>query len=260
MPRVSYCTDSTIVEAWATVLGMPVPIVPDESPGLILAAKKKIEGLTDEPSLVVANIQRPDQPVPPFWNRQVSWNRRQFLARIGHRYLSVHFLGTSDRKYETYEVSFKPGMDAWLDLFREFYSDDLIRSSVNRVGYGYVNQFRFAAAGFDLSEKFKLNVGVQLESASEGLAGMDLRFEFREPRGAFMTVQIAVGQDQGDPEALLVTTKVAAEIVALSPLFLDDPNTIRTHVHRAKETAKQIFFEIATESTHRLMGAQYVSG
>lgn len=259
MPRVTYCTDSTIVEAWATVLGTPEPIVAEESPGLIFAAKKKIEGLTDDPSLFVANIQRPDQPVPPFWNRQVSWHRRQFLARIGHRYLGVHFLGTDERKYETYEQSFRPGLDAWLDVFREFY-DGSSRRRVNRVGYGYVNQFRFVADGFDLSEKFKLNVGVQLESASEGLAGMDIRFEFREPEGALMTVQVAVGQDQSEPEMLLVQTKVVAECVPLSPLFLDDAETIRTQIHRAKETAKRTFFEIATESTHQLMGAQHASG
>lgn len=208
---------------------------------------------------MVANIQRPDRPTPPFWNRQVSWDQRQFLARVGHRYLSVHFLGTSDQKYKTYEESLKPGLDRWLELFREFYNDELIRSSVNRIEYGYVNQFRFAAEHFDLSEKFKLNVGVGLESASKGLAGMDLRFQFREAAGAFMTVQVAVGSDEDDLDRLLVTTKVSAEFAVPGPLFLDEPERIRTHVHRAKEAAKRVFFEIATDSTHSLMGAQYAS-
>lgn len=259
MSRVTYCTNSTIAEAWATVQGMPVPVVPDEGPGLILAAKKKIEGLTDEPSLVVAQIQRPDRPTPPFWNRQVSWRNRQFLARVGHRYLSVHFLGTSEQKYRTYEDSLKPGLDSWLELFQEFYDGELIRSSVNRIEFGYVNQFRFAAENFDLSEKFKLNVGVGLESASRGLAGMDLRFQFREAAGAFMTVQVAVGSDQDELDRLLVTTKVSAEFAAEASLFLDEPERIRAHVHRAKEAAKRVFFEIATASTHSLMGAQYAS-
>ena len=259
MPAVTYCTQSTISEAWATVLGMPAPIVADESPGLVLAAKRKIEGLSDEPTLVVANIQQVHRPVPPFWNRQVSWGDRQFLARIGHRYLSVHYLVSSDRKYEKYEETFLPGLEAWLELFREFYSDELIRNGVNHVGFGYVNQFSFAADGFDLSEYFKLDVGVQLDSAADGLGGMDLRFGFRERGGASMTVQATVRQDEGSPEDLVVTTKVAAEVLPASPLFLDDPPGLASQVFRAKETAKRVFFEIATQSTHDLMGAQHAS-
>lgn len=258
MPSVSYCTASTITEAWATVLGMPAPIVQEESPGLVFAAKKRIESLKDEPTLVVANIEQPRQPTPPFWNRQVSWANRRFLARIGHRYLSVHCLASSDQKYETYEETFLPGLDPWLQLFREFYDDGLIRHRVNRIGFGYVNQFSFAADDFDLSENFKLNVGVQLDSASDGLAGMDLRFGFREPGGASMKVQTMVELDQGAPEDLVVTTKVSAEISPMAAVFLDDPPAVAARVQRAKETAKRVFFEIATQATHDLMGAQYV--
>lgn len=259
MPSVSYCTASTITEAWATVLGMPAPIVADESPGLVLEAKKKIPRLKDEPTLVVANIDHPERPVPPFWNRQVSWNEREFLARIGHRYLSIHYVGTAGRKYETFDQTFAPGLQEWLQVFGDFYGDELIRGGVNRVGFGYVNQFTFPADGFDLSRYFKLNVGVQLESAAEGLAGMDLRFGFREASGASMMVQATVGLDQGAPENLVLTTKVAAEVTPLAPVFLDDPSSLAGHIHEAKNIAKRVFFEIATEATHDLMGAQYAA-
>ena len=257
MARVSYCSDSTIIEAWATVRGVPVPLDEDEAPGLVLAAKKVIPTLADEASVVVARIPDPRQPVPAFWNRQVSWDQGRCLSRVGHRYLSVHVLADDGRKYERYEESFLPSFRQWLELFRAFYGGGVIRPQVDAMSFGYVNAFRFPVRDFDLSQAFRLNIGVDVESAKDGLSGMDLRFAFRAGAGEAVSVQVTVGTLGADLEMLEVKTKVSAESHALGSLFLDDPERIENRVHAAKETAKRVFFEIATASTHEQMGAHY---
>jgi uncharacterized protein (TIGR04255 family) len=258
MPRVIHCERPTITEAWATVLGLPVPFVAEEGPSLVLAARKRLPGAQVEPAVVVADIQQ-RRPVPPFWNHQVSWNDRRFLARIGHRYLSVHFLASVAAAYETYEASFLPALEPWLQVFEDIYANDLLRHRVDRIGYGYVNRFIYPTEGFDLSQSFRLSVGVDIESASEGLSSLEIRVSFLDPSGATTMAQVTIAPNQENLDTVAVTTKVSTEIGMLAGSFLDEPSSIAKEVMRAKEIAKHAFFELTTEATRTQLGARYAA-
>ncbi len=262
MPRVIHCERPTITEAWATVLGLPVPFVPEEGPSLVFAARKRLAGAQMEPAVVVADIQR-QQPVPPFWNHQVFWNDRRYLARVGHRYLGVHFLASTAAAYDTYERSFSPALEPWLQVFQEIYGNDLlehrVHHRVDRIGYGYVNRFTYPAEGFDLSQSFKLSVGVDIQSASEGLSSLVVGFSFSDPSGAKTIAQVTIEPDRGSPDTVVVTTKVSTELGDLSGILLDEASLIAAEVVRAKEIAKHAFFELTTEATRARMGARYAA-
>jgi uncharacterized protein (TIGR04255 family) len=262
MPPVIYCERPTITEAWATVLGLPEAFVAEEGPSLVFAARKRLAGAQVEPAVVVADIQR-QQPVPPFWNHQIFWNDRRFLARVGHRYLSVHFLASTAATYETYDKSFLPALEPWLHVFQDIYGNDLlehrVHHRVDRIGYGYVNRFTYPAEGFDLSQSFRLSVGVDIESASEGLSSLAVSLSFPDPSGATTTAQVTIEPDRGSQDTVVVTTKVSTELSDLSGILLDDAPLIAAEIVRAKESAKHAFFELTTEATRTRLGARYAA-
>lgn len=262
MPPVIYCERPTITEAWATVLGLPDPFVAEEGPSLVFAARKRLAGAQVEPAVVVADIQR-QQPVPPFWNHQVVWNDRRFLARVGHRYLGVHVLASAAAAYETYDKSFLPALEPWLQVFQDIYGNEplehRVHHRVDRIGYGYVNRFTYPAEGFDLSQSFKLSVGVDIESASEGLSSLVVGFSFPDPSGATTMAQVTIEPDRGSPDTVVVTTKVSTELADLSGMLLDEASLIAAEIVRAKEIAKHAFFELTTEATRARLGARYAA-
>ena len=95
---VTRCTNSTVTEAWATVLGAPARVSQHESGALVHMAQKKLPPLEPVPAVVLAQVG--DHPAPPFWREQFGWDNGRYLARAGHRYLSVHFLKRAE-KYDT---------------------------------------------------------------------------------------------------------------------------------------------------------------
>lgn len=262
MPRVILCEKPTITEAWATVLGLPDAFVAEEGPSLVFAARKRLAGAQVEPTVVVADI-RPHRPVPPFWSHQVSWNDHRFLARVGHRYLGVHVLASTTAAYETYEKSFWPALEPWLQVFQDIYGNALLEQrvhhQVDRISYGYVNRFTYPAEGFDLSQSFRVSVGVDVESASEGLSSLVVGFSFPDPSGATTTAQVTIESDREGAETVVVTTKVSTEIDISGMLLLDDASVIAMDILRAKEIAKRTFFELATEATRTRLGARYAA-
>jgi uncharacterized protein (TIGR04255 family) len=262
MSRVIRCETPTVTEAWATVLGLPVSFIAEEGPSLVFAARKRLAGAQVEPAVVVADIQR-HQPVPPFWNHQIFWNDRRFLARVGHRYLSVHFLATEAAAYETYDASFLPALEPWLRVFQDIYGNDLVehrvRHGIDRIGYGYVNRFTYPAEGFDLSRSFKLSVGVDIDGAAAGLSSLVVGFSVPESSGATTTTQVTIEPDRAGSDTIVVTTKVSTELGDLPGLLLDDAALIASEILRAKEIAKHAFFELTTEATRTRMGAHYAA-
>lgn len=254
--EVTFCERSTITEAWAVVLGRAVPVIAEEPAAIVLEAKRALPDLEREPAMVVAEIPHRG-PVAPFWNQQWSWAGGRLLARMGHRYLGVHRLADEEHRYETYERSLAPALVPWLDACARVYDYPSIVQSVEQVGYGYINAFDLPADGFDLAKLVRLDLGVRLHGARDGLDGFDVRLRYRdelEP-GAHVVVQVVVQPDGPAPEMLHVRTKVTATVVRQG--LWTDRNFMQQRILQAKAVAKRAFFDLVTDETQERMGVQY---
>ncbi len=255
MREVTFCERSTITEAWAVLRGRPAPLVHGESAALVFAVKRALPELQREPAMVFAEIPL-SGPVAPFWSEQWSWESGRLRARVGHRYLSVHRFADDEHRYETFERSFVPALTPWLIVCSQIYDDPLVIPAVAEVSFGYINTFRFSEHDFDLSRVFRLTVGFELEGLDSGLEGLDVKFHYRDgvrPRTQVM-VQVAARPEVGGE--VLVRAKTTATI-RLDDGFWKDKVRLEAELRDAKAAAKRAFFELATEDTHRQMGALY---
>jgi uncharacterized protein (TIGR04255 family) len=259
MKAVTYCTNSTITEAWGLILGLPGELDEEEIGALAHFGKKRFGHFERIPSVVL--VQRPKAgPAPPFWQQQLTWDDGRLLARIGHRYLSVHFLNRGDRRYQTYEQSLQPAVKGWLETYDETLLGSREQYPLDRIGFGYVNTFHFPAPGFDLSKYFRVSLGIGVQTAQKGLLALETNFRlFDESRAADVIVNLLVNTGVDEGRQLQVQTKVVAERRGTDEHSFKDQESIFAELLRAKEAAKAMFFDFATEETHRIMGAQDAS-
>ncbi len=255
--EVTFCENSTITEAWAVVLGGPAPVVEEEAAAIALAARRKVEGLARDPVVVVTARAR-HSLAPPYWNQQWKWDDGRHLARIGHRFLSVHRIANDTHRYETYETSLAPALDPWLHACAEVYDDPLILQAFEHVAYGYVNTFTFPADKFDLSTVLRLDLGVDLPSAHDGLEALEIKFSFRDTilPSAHVVIQASVRPEGEAPDPIIVQTKVTAQ-TTVHQGFWKDIGGITDQIRAVKNVAKRNFFELTTERTREQMGARY---
>ncbi len=259
MKVVTYCKNSTILEAWAVIVGKPGPLDDAETGALEFAAKKRLGSLRKEPAVVLVESANRDI-VPPFWREQLSWDDSRYLARFGHRYLSVHYLRRGEDKYETHTKTLEPSVEVWLDIFGATLGESKVQYPVERVSFGYDNAFEFPAAGFDLSRYFKINVGIGAAAASDGLAILEINFRlFYGDKKSPVAVNLIVQSDPGSVQLIQVRTKVEAHRPIVGDCLFVEKDKLTTLLKEAKEAAKSVFFDIATDETHRIMGAQYDS-
>ena len=248
-----------MTEAWAVVAGVAGKISEEEPVAVTFQARKDIGDLTVQPSLVFVaphNIEA----VPAFWRQQLAWEQGTYLARIGHRYLSVHFLKTETGKYETYDKSLQPQIVHWLEAYRTTLAGSRTSYPVERVGFGYSNVFSFPETDFDLSRYLKVSFGVGGECVSSGIAAMEINFEMLHTASdSRVNVNVLVRQDPSNSELIAVRTKVEAQkLVELDVPFTEKDLLLR-EIASVKSAAKDVFFDLATRETHELMGAQYAA-
>lgn len=241
------------------VLGRPSLPDAGEVSAVVHAAKREIRDLVALPSLVMVEGS-PQGVLPPHWQHQLTWSDGTRLARVGHQYLSVHFVRRADReKYETYETSLLPDLRRWLELLGAVIARAPEAYPLDRVVFGYVNTFEFAGSGFDISRYFKANIGLDIAIAQDGLRGLDAKF--RMSAGCVNEVTLGLKVDTSDvevdgatqPRVDVVTKTVAQELAFDLTAFHAD--RIVEKASAAKDRAKWVFFDFATEETHRLMGA-----
>lgn len=257
MKTVTYCTNSTIAEAWAVIVGKPGALNDAEAGALEFSAQQRLGPLRKEPAIVLVESANRDI-VPPFWREQLSWSDGRYLARFGHRYLSVHFLRRGDEKYETYATTLQPKVEGWLDTFRATLGGDKAQYPVERVSFGYDNALEFPAADFDLSRYFKINVGIGAEAAGNGLAALEVNFRASQGEKKLpVSVNLMVQADPAVPQQVRVRTKVEAHVPVVSDCSFVEKAKLLALLAEAKEAAKTVFFDIATDETHRIMGVQY---
>lgn len=189
------------------------------------------------------------------WLQQWMFGERRYLARIGHRYLSVHVLADAHRPYVTYDASLREALLGWLEICQSVYAD--VRSQpVERVAFGYVNQFSFGQEGFDLSRVVHLQLGIGVPSAARGMTNLHVDVEF-EHAGSGAAVGLSVAAEPVQDAVLLKT-----RVVAMQPgmeLSFNEPKAIEDSVRSMKRVAKQVFFEFVTEAIHHEMGVHHVA-
>lgn len=259
MTKVTYCEQSTITEAWAVIIGAPGPVVEGEDAAVSYAARKQIGELQQQPSLVF--VEQSDlQNVPPFWRQQFSWEDDKYLARLGHRYLSVHYVKRGDDRYEQYDRTLKPAIKTWLIAYEDTLSGTKAPHPLKRAGFGYVNTFVFPQADFDLSRYFKLDFGIGSNSAKNGLSALEVNFELTYPdTNTVVSVNLLVRPVLTDLGQVELRTMIEAQ----TPL--DDAHTFLDHeilldvIMTTKDIAKDVFFDLATETTYEIMGARYAT-
>lgn len=188
----------------------------------------------------------------------MAWGDGSLLARLGHRYLSVHYVKRATGRYETFEKSLKPSIETWLEIYRSTYGDRREDYPVDRLGFGYINGFEFPVESFDLSEYFKITFGVGVGNG--GLLAFATNFRFLdETAGLHVTVNLDVAPTTPNADRVRVVAKISAENPSVNDVSFLEPDAILKAVERAKESAKTHFFDFATDQTHAEMGAEYAS-
>jgi uncharacterized protein (TIGR04255 family) len=255
---VHYCENSTITEAWALLTGLPSPVDETDAAVIERTARAEISGLRLEPAIVA--IQTSSELVAPFWNRQFSWDSQHYLARFGHRYLSLHFIRRGEQRYGTYSDTFEPQLEKWLLIYKRAVGTAANDHIIGRLGFGYVNTFDFTPEGFDLSRFFKLNLTVDVGYPQAGLLALNVGFRFSEA-GSGVNLSVELVAESATETELRIATKIIAEFSTFEPpLSFDSSAEINKKLFAAKEAAKKAFFSFATPETHKLMGAVYDVG
>jgi len=257
--HVEYCQNSTITEAWSVITGSPGEVRDADAGALENTASKSLGNFQVQPSFVVVERKEEGNIVPSFWHKQLSYENGKYAVRLGHRYLSVHFIKKGADKYDTYDKSLAPQIGTWLDAYANTVSGREEPVLVERAGFGYVNAFRFPVADFDLSRYFKVSFGTGAESTANGVATLDIKFRLNYAEDTSVEVNIGVAPESPEPGHISVVTKVEADKPIDNECSFEEKDKILDYVRKAKEAAKSVFFDLATDETHKIMGAKYDS-
>ncbi|MBI4749173.1 MAG: hypothetical protein HY774_11840 [Acidobacteria bacterium] len=258
MGKITYCKNSTITEAWAKILGFPGKRNEEEIGALAYFGKKRFDNFQPIPSVVLIDSSLPD--IPPCWEKQLTWDEGKLLARIGHRFLSVHYLNRGRDPYQTFDQSLQPSLEGWLDVYRDTLSSATDEYLVDQIGFGYVNRFQFAAKDFDLSRHFRLSLGIDIAAAQNGISGIETTFRLVEKEvDTSIVVNLQVDAGFSNNSFLQVQTKIFAERQCKINCSFKDKELILQEIAHVKEIAKATFFDFATDETHQLMEAHYAS-
>lgn len=259
--QVVHCNKSTIVQAWAALIGTPGPPTQDDRFAAVVEwqANKVFNGMRPVPSIVL--VPSGDETIEPHWIRQLTWGeQKQYLARFGARYLSVHFLASpasfSETRYRTYEQDLEPMIRGWIESFREACLDDSPECS--KLVFGYINSFSLPIEDVDISQYFAMDIGLASDVAVNGLSRLSATFGLPEDEFGHR-IAIAIEADTSG-DMLTVETRVEASFSYTDNLpGIADSASMLPKLKEIKEAAKTSFFKFATPKTHLLMEATYGS-
>ena len=249
---VKFCKKSTITEAWTYFSGLPAVVDDTEAPVLRRAARNEIPQLEDKAAIVSVDVE--SGPVAPYWNKQVTWLQDRYLARFGHRYLSVHFVRQHDEPYAGFDRTLKPWINRWLAIYQEALGQAAFAHPVDKVGFGYVNTFLFDSTDFDLSRFFKLNFAVDIGTPDAGLIDVGIKFDFFDSkREVRLLIDLRAEGPTVEVPDIRVVTKIFAEKRGLERLSFGDQQILLDEVFATKLAARDTFFRFTTDRTHEFM-------
>ena len=256
--QVAYCENSTITEAYAVLRGLPGPIIARQADALIFQAQKSFGKFQNIPSIVLSS-QSDSNMIPPHWSQQITWGEDNILARIGHRYLSIHFVKRTNNRYQTYGKTLLPHIQRWLDVFHKFYDDILPEESIGQVGFGYINTFTFPVTNFDISQYFRVNVGIEHEIIKHGLNKIATQFQAYDEKDSSLIAIDLLTEVSPVTNELNVRTTTSVDKTNIENCYFTDKEKILEQILTAKKTAKETFFKLATAKTCDLMKVKYES-
>jgi len=259
---IDHCTNSTIREAWAGVLGVPGKVDPNEATFIARVAQRA------DPTIALRPVGRlvpqhayalsldPGEVAPPLWTHQATWNDGEGLARFGHRMLTVHHMVREGSGYDRYSTSLRPDVVRWLRFLHEAYDFAATEEiPASTVMFGYTNVFGTLPFEMDVSEYFHVNVGIEARGAEEGLSRLAVGARISGNDGLTRThLQFQVEPGEND-EFVVVTTNVVSEVDLKQPALLTEAERLDSEILNAKTIAKETFFSFVTERTKELMGA-----
>lgn len=256
--KIKHCKQSTISEAWAVVQGIPIPEVDSNEIGAnVHSIQKEYPDSKIVPAIVVVQGDGKG-PIAPFWQNQISIDSGNHLVRIGHQYLSIHFVRNNAKKYDTFSASFEPVAKKVTDIWAGNFSNDRKRMPLSVLGFGYINSFDFSRNNFDLSQYFQFNFGLNVSGINLALAGLKTFFNLVEQESkALVTLEVEVVDSPLGPDSVRLVTRVLAQSPNSQKILIGDKAAILSEMKRMKEIAKSTFFGFATQTTHQLMEAVY---
>jgi uncharacterized protein (TIGR04255 family) len=255
MEDIKFCKNSTITEAWFTLQGVPAKFEPDEIGSINTAAKRRIPHLLTIPTLLVRSESKSLEPA--FWSTNFSWNNGQFQSRIGHKYLSVHTICSSEKKYVDYTSTMKPQIELWLDIVSKQVQDP-VSFQIGSITYGYINTFEFPSKGFDISSYFRVNLGIEIESLQEQVSSLNSNFNFYDSKKNLnVRVSIEVIPSPSNSKNLMVRTHVSSELInPPGGININENLKILNKCSEIKDSSKRVFFGFATKKTKSIMEAK----
>lgn len=256
--KIHKCNNSTIVEAWANIQGLPGKYDDRVVKSIGLEAERTLIEFT-RPQLVLlkkGQEQQLDDKVPPFWEEQYNWNQNNHIARFGHRYLSVHAICKphTTQKYMGFENTFEAELDKWLEIY--CLNSLLKDQNVDKVGFGYVNKFEFPLSNtFEISDHFNLNLWMDVGNYGAEMSKLEVSFELIINKNIHLTTRLKAAPVPNSNK-IAITTNLYAEKRGLDKAIFSDTKQLKKTIIEVKDIAKQSFFKLVTDDTLEFMEAK----
>ncbi len=163
---------------------------------------------------------------PAFWHSQYCWENDRYRVRLGHRYLSVHFIKQGNTKYERYAESIKPEIGLWLDVYNSIVNGSSEPFNIEKITFGYINTFKFKAEDFDLSNYFKIDFGADISKSNNQIDNLHITFTISELSS---NITIKVFSNPADSKEIFVTTNIESyEYIKESATFEDTQKIVKS--------------------------------
>jgi hypothetical protein len=104
-----------------------------------------------------------------------------------------------------------------------------------------------------------VSFGTSAKFTANGVASLDIRFRLNYAEDTSVEVNIGIAPESPEPEHIAVATTVEASKSTDTECSFEEKDKILNYVRKAKGVAKSVFFDLATDETHKIIGAKYDS-
>lgn len=248
--KIDYCKNSTIREALCIIQGKPEKVEESDAGILEKHAKKHYDSLKIELKNVPTFVMIPQiegQKLNPFWSRQKQWGQGKYVARFGHRYLSIHRICNEADKYKTYKDSFKPELEKWLEIYKAALTGENETHPVDLIMFGYINDFILPVADFTLDKYLTCSYSLNLNKGIvDAIDRYNLAFDMVNTKeGINCTLKVKVESLPGN-DTLKLTTEIYSSYQNMQNFSFYSDNVLEK-IEQLKKHAKETFFSFVNQ-------------